>query len=86
MTINNSKINVLIASSDAIVCKNIISILAPRINIVGTASNGRELIEMTLEFNPNIILMDIDISDIDGISVIEMVMSQHVGANLCVRP
>lgn len=43
------------------------------IDVVGTAGSGREAIEMAQETRPNIILMDINMPDMDGIQATEMI-------------
>jgi pilus assembly protein CpaE len=40
----------------------------PNIEIVGTAANGREAIEQAKTLQPNIVLMDINMPDMDGIT------------------
>jgi pilus assembly protein CpaE len=46
----------------------------PDIEIVGTASNGREAIEQAKRLRPDIVLMDINMPDMDGITT-----SQEIG-------
>src|SRR5271165_4821488 len=43
------------------------------IEVVGTASTGREGLEMSKELKPDIILMDINMPDMDGISATELI-------------
>jgi pilus assembly protein CpaE len=43
------------------------------IEVVGTASTGREGLELAKELNPNIILMDINMPDMDGITATEQI-------------
>ena len=45
----------------------------PDIEVVGTAGTGREGLEMALETEPNIILMDINMPDMDGIQATEQI-------------
>src|SRR6266849_445416 len=39
----------------------------PDIQVVGTASNGKEAIELTKKTNPDIVLMDVNMPIMDGI-------------------
>ncbi|MBN2317498.1 MAG: response regulator transcription factor [Acidobacteria bacterium] len=45
------------------------------IDLIGTASSGREAIQIALEANPDIILMDVDMCDINGIEATRRIMS-----------
>ena len=45
----------------------------PDIEVVGTAGTGREAIEIAREAQPNIILMDINMPDMDGIQATEKI-------------
>src|SRR3954453_7985508 len=43
------------------------------IEVIGTASTGREGLDMAKELIPDIILMDINMPDMDGISATELI-------------
>ena len=45
----------------------------PDIDVIGTAGTGREGLELAQEFNPDIILMDINMPDMDGIAATEAI-------------
>src|SRR5579859_7522465 len=45
----------------------------PDIDVVGTAGTGREGLELAQEANPDIILMDINMPDMDGIAATEAI-------------
>ncbi len=45
----------------------------PDIDVVGTAGTGREALEMARETQPNIVLMDINMPDMDGIQATEQI-------------
>jgi len=46
------------------------------IEVVGTAVNGREAIEAAKELKPDIVLMDINMPDMDGIKAAEIIAAQ----------
>lgn len=46
------------------------------IEVVGAASSGREGVELTKEFRPHIVLMDINMPDMDGIAATEAILRE----------
>ncbi|MBE0505291.1 MAG: chemotaxis response regulator protein-glutamate methylesterase [Marinospirillum sp.] len=49
----------------------------PRIKAIGTASNGKEAVEKTLELKPDVITMDYEMPVMDGISAVREIMAQQ---------
>ncbi len=47
------------------------------LKVVGTASNGREAIELTLKLKPDVITMDYEMPIMDGISAVRQIMDQR---------
>ncbi len=45
------------------------------IDVVGSASSGREALEMASRLNPDVVLMDINMPDMDGIAATEQLSS-----------
>ena len=68
----SSTIKILVADDHAIIRKGIAAMLAivPDIELVGTATNGREAVAMAEELNPDVILMDLVMPEMDGIEAI----------------
>ena len=62
-------IRVLIADESTIVCDTLSTLLntAEDIELVGTASNGSEVLEQARQLCPDIVIMDIDMPNLDGI-------------------
>lgn len=52
------------------------------IEIIGTASRGQEAIEFALAQHPDIILMDVNMPDMDGITATRTIMSQLPGVGV----
>jgi pilus assembly protein CpaE len=69
------KIRVVIADDIAETRENIKRLLQfdPTVEIVGTARSGKEVIELTSQLNPDVIIMDINMPDMDGIVATETV-------------
>ena len=47
------------------------------IEVVGTARSGREAVQLTEELRPDVILMDINMPDMDGITATEMIRQRN---------
>ncbi|MDF2840101.1 MAG: DNA-binding response regulator [Clostridia bacterium] len=76
-------IKLLIADDEYLVLdslKMIISKNMDDVEIVGTASSGREAIEKALELKPDIIFMDIHMPGIDGIEAIKQIKAANSNA------
>jgi len=63
-------IHVLIADDDDLMRAGLVELLTadPEIEIVGQASTGREAVEQALRLLPDVVLMDVRMPDLDGIS------------------
>lgn len=76
-------IKLLIADDEYLVLdslKMIISKNMEDVEIVGTASSGREAIEKALELKPDVIFMDIHMPGIDGIEAIRQIKASNSNA------
>src|SRR5512138_1995240 len=47
------------------------------IEVVGTARTGREAVQLTDELKPDVILMDINMPDMDGITATELIRQRN---------
>ncbi|MBK8973635.1 MAG: chemotaxis response regulator protein-glutamate methylesterase [Hahellaceae bacterium] len=47
------------------------------ITVVGTASNGREALELVAKLNPDVITMDYEMPVMDGITAVRLLMQSH---------
>jgi two-component system nitrate/nitrite response regulator NarL len=67
----NMKIKLLLVDDHPIVRKGIGSCLAkfPNLQIIGEAADGMEALRKAKELNPDIVLMDVDMPEMDGLAV-----------------
>jgi pilus assembly protein CpaE len=75
MAANESKIRVLIVDDVAETCENIRKLLQfeKDMEVVGVANSGRSGIEQSRELKPDVVLMDINMPDMDGITATEVI-------------
>ncbi len=80
MTLLTGKIiRVLIVDDSAFMRKAISMMLEedPQIKIVGTARNGEEGVEKALELKPDLITMDIEMPQMDGLTALKLIMDKN---------
>ena len=72
------KIRVLIVDDIAETRENVRKLLQfeSDVEVVGTARTGKEGIQLAMEMNPDVVLMDINMPDIDGITATETIRQQ----------
>ena len=56
----------------------------PDIDVVGMARNGREGIQLARETRPNVVLMDINMPDMDGIQTTEVIAKEVPTAQIVI--
>jgi pilus assembly protein CpaE len=72
------KISVLIVDDISSTLENLQKLLSfeEDIQVIGTASNGREAVEEARRVSPNIVLMDVNMPEMDGIRATELMASE----------
>src|SRR5512135_1095100 len=80
------KIRVLIVDDVAETRENVRKLLTfePDFEVVGAARSGREAIQMAEELNPDVVLMDINMPDMDGITATEAVRQRRPSAQIII--
>ncbi len=80
---NEAEIKIVIADDHPMVRTGLRSMLsAPRIQIVGEASNGEEAVQVILAQKPTIVLMDIRMPKMDGIQALEALKNAKSSARV----
>src|SRR5512137_198530 len=68
---------ILLADDHALFLNSLRSLLTLHgIEVVGTARNGLEAVEKTLELRPDIVLMDVRMPDCDGITATRLIKAK----------
>lgn len=75
---NDQIITIIIADDHKIFREGLKKMLKqnPEINLIGQAKNGEELMKLTRELKPDVIISDIKISGISGISVAQLIAKE----------
>ena len=83
---NAGVIRVLVVDDHAIIRKGIRAVLdlVPDIDLVGEAENGLQAVKMESELNPDVILMDLMMPEMDGIECIKQIKTQRPKARILV--
>ena len=83
---NPNSIRVFIAEDHAIVRKGVRTLLSLEkdIDVIGEAANGREAVEQVGNLNPDVILMDLVMPELDGIQAIQQIRRNHPEAKVLV--
>jgi DNA-binding NarL/FixJ family response regulator len=79
-------INVLLADDHAIVRDGLRALLEanPEIKVVGDAANGKEAVDQVEKLDPDIVVMDISMPDMNGIVATRRIMESKPGIRIIV--
>lgn len=79
-------IRVLIADDEPLFIETVEALLASddRIEVVGTAKNGKEAVDLALALAPDVTLMDISMPMLDGIEAARKIRGHHPRACILV--
>ncbi|MCG5514190.1 protein-glutamate methylesterase/protein-glutamine glutaminase [Ectothiorhodospira shaposhnikovii] len=72
-------VRVLVVDDSGFFRRRIVEILNadPSIEVVGTAGNGQEAVELAASLGPDVITMDIEMPVMDGITAVKRIMARH---------
>jgi len=79
-------IRVLVADDHFVVRQGLAALLTPRngMEVVGEATNGREAVELAQTLQPDVILMDMIMPELDGVAAIAQIKAQNPAARILV--
>ena len=82
----SSSIRILLADDHPVVLDGLAAILNSQIDfeIVATARNGREAVERARELQPDIILLDLEMPEVDGVEAIKQLRAEPMTARIIV--
>jgi DNA-binding NarL/FixJ family response regulator len=72
------KHRVVLADDHTIVLDGLRRILEPEVNIVGTATDGRQLVRIIEEFKPEVAVADISMPSLNGLEALRQCRSAHL--------
>jgi len=74
----SQKIRVLIADDQRSARQGLKALLAfaPQIEVIGEASNGQEAVELVAEKQPDVVLMDAQMPEIDGLEATRLIKNR----------
>jgi DNA-binding NarL/FixJ family response regulator len=77
-------ISVLVAEDHSVMRGGLVELLgvADDLEVVGTAANGAEAIELARELRPDVVLMDISMPDVDGIAATGSILEAEPGTRV----
>jgi DNA-binding NarL/FixJ family response regulator len=73
---------ILLADDHVMVSEAICSILAKNYEVVGTANNGRELVEKSFQLRPDVIVLDISMPELNGIEACRQLQASGCTARI----
>ena len=83
MMTSSQDITIIIADDHPMVREGLRSMLqAPGIVVVGEASTGEEALHLVRQLNPDVVLMDIRMNDMDGIAALQAIKRERLATHV----
>lgn len=82
----NEKIKIVVADDQSLMREGLSTILdlEEDIEVLGAAANGREALELCRRLDPDIVLMDIRMPEMDGVEATELIKAEGLKARVIV--
>ncbi|HEY2067086.1 MAG TPA: response regulator transcription factor [Gemmatimonadaceae bacterium] len=83
-TVSGAPIRVLVADDHPVVRNGLAGVIAQQaeLTVVAEAANGRQALERFREHHPDVVLMDLRMPDMDGVSAIEAIRAEFPDARI----
>ena len=83
-TTSGARIRVIVADDHPVVRSGLASVIAqqPELELVAEAANGRQAVELSREHRPDVVLMDLRMPEMDGVSAIEQIRAEVPDARI----
>ena len=84
LSTSGARIRVLVADDHPVVRSGLASVIAqqPELELVAEAANGRQAVELYREHRPDVVLMDLRMPLMDGVSAIEQIRAEAPDARI----
>ncbi|MCH7734928.1 MAG: response regulator transcription factor, partial [Chloroflexi bacterium] len=81
------KIHVLLADDHAVLRAGLKALLdlEPDMEVVGEAANGREAVEQAQKLRPDVIVMDISMPEMDGLTAAKAIHEMEIPSHIVMR-
>jgi DNA-binding NarL/FixJ family response regulator len=79
---NRHRARVLIADDHRLVAEACKGLLEPEFDVVGTVSDGRELLQAAAELRPDVVILDISMPQLNGLDAGEQIKQKSRGTKL----
>ena len=82
----NSPVKVVLVDDHAVIRAGLEQLLAGTddIEVVGQAANGAEALEVVRRIRPDVVLMDLQMPDVDGVAATRAIMAEKLGVDVLV--
>lgn len=79
-------IHILVADDHPVVLDGLVAILStqPDFEVIGTASNGLEVVSQTEALHPDVLLIDLEMPQMDGVQALETLRARNIAVRVIV--